>query len=382
MLWAFIAGWLILCLFSLRLDGVIWHTITVRNTLFALFIIAVARIADRFISARILEEIESQTVRDIYHDQYGQKNRSNITRVVHYILVIIVSILVIRSFDIDYDFQMPLKENVTISISGILTAVLILLVVRLIIWILINLFLYGWYKRERIDLGKQYAYNQLLSYVFYFIALVFALQYVGIDLTLLLAGAGLLLVGVGIALQQVISDFFSGLVILFERSVEVGDFLDFGDMKGTVKKIGLRASIVQTIEQKDVIIPNSKIVNENVTNWSSTRVTTLFKVQVGVAYGSDTAKVKGILLKAASEVREVKKSPPPFVRFENFGDSSLDFSLLFFSDQVEIIEIIKSDIRFRIDALFRENGVEIPFPQRTVWFHDSSKEPGSREPEA
>ena len=102
--------------------------------------------------------------------------------------------------------------------------------------------------------------------------MIFALKWMAIDLTLLLAGAAALLVGIGIALQQVISDFFSGLVILFERSVEVGDFLDFGAYRGTVKKIGLRASIIETIERKDVVIPNSHLVNERVTNWSSTRV--------------------------------------------------------------------------------------------------------------
>ena len=246
-----------------------------------------------------------------------------------------------------------------------------LLVARLLLWLTINIFLYGWYKREKIDLGKQYAYNQLLSYVVYFFAVIIAVQSMGINLTLLLAGAAALLVGVGIALQQVISDFFSGLVILFERSVEVGDFLEFDNYKGTVKKIGLRASVIETLESKDVIIPNSYLVNDKVTNWSGPRITTRFDVSVGTAYGSDTTLVRRLLLQAAQETEGVLKVPRPFVRFSDFGDSSLDFVLFFFSDRVRTIEDVKSALRFKIDELFRSHDVQIPFPQRDIWFKNN-----------
>ena len=360
----------ILCLLSLHLDWVIWNTVTARDVIVAILLIVVAKVADKIISARILEEIDSQTVSDIYRDQYGKKNRSNITRIVQYVLMILVSILVIRNFDWDIVlFSVPLANDnsLAIKLTMVLMALLILMITRLIVWTIINLVLYGWYKRERIDLGKQYAYNQLLSYVIYFIAVVFALRYIGIDLTILLAGAAFLLVGVGIALQQVFSDFFSGIVILFERSVEVGDVLDFGTMRGTVKKIGLRASIIETIEQKDVIMPNSKMVNDNVVNWSSTRKTTMFKIEVGVAYGTDTRKVESLLLKAASEVPGILSMPPPQVRFVDFGESSYKFLLLFYSDQIERIEKIRSDLRFKIDELFKAHNITIPFPQRDVW---------------
>lgn len=363
-------SWLILCMLSLHFNPIVWPTtadsfsLSYRNILIAILCIIIARIADKVISARLLEEFDSQTQKDIYNDQYGAKNKSNITGVVRNALFLIVAIILISNSSL-LKYKLHFGQ-VSISLTNILFAILVFLIARLLLWILTNLFLYGFYKRERIDLGKQYAYNQLLSYVIYFLAMIFALRSMENDLTLLLAGAAALLVGVGIALQQVISDFFSGLVILFERSVEVGDFLDFGEYRGTVKKIGLRASIIETIERKDVVIPNSHLVNERVTNWSSTRVVTRFEVGVGVAYGTDTNEVKRLLLEAAKKTDGILDRPIPFIRFSEFGASSLDFQLIFYSEQVRTIEDVKSNLRFEIDDLFRANDIIIPFPQRDV----------------
>ncbi len=365
---------LILCMLSLHFNPIVWPTsvdsfsLSYRNILIAILCIIIARIADKVISARLLEEFDSQTQKDIYNDQYGAKNKSNITGVVRNALFLIVSIILISNNSSLSDYKLHFGE-LSISLTDILFVILVVLIARLLLWILTNLFLYGFYKRERIDLGKQYAYNQLLSYVIYFLAIIFALRWMETDLTLLLAGAAALLVGIGIALQQVISDFFSGLVILFERSVEVGDFLDFGDYRGTVKKIGLRASIIETIERKDVVIPNSHLVNERVTNWSSTRVITRFEVGVGVAYGTDTNEVKRLLLEAAKKTDGILDRPMPFIRFFEFGASSLDFQLIFFSEQIRTIEDVKSNLRFEIDDLFRANDIIIPFPQRDVHFN-------------
>ena len=366
---------LILCMLSLQFNPIVWPTseegfsLSYRNVLIAILCIVIARIADKVISARLLEEFDTQTQKDIYNDQYGSKNKSNITGVVRNALFLIVAIILISNSSLsEYTFSFG---KVSISITKILIVILVVLIARLLLWILTNLFLYGLYKRERIDLGKQYAYNQLLSYVIYFLAMIFALKWMAIDLTLLLAGAAALLVGIGIALQQVISDFFSGLVILFERSVEVGDFLDFGAYRGTVKKIGLRASIIETIERKDVVIPNSHLVNERVTNWSSTRVVTRFEIGVGVAYGTDTNEVKRLLLEAAKKTDGILDKPMPFIRFADFGASSLDFQLMFFSEQVRTIEDVKSNLRFEINDLFRAHDIVIPFPQREVHMNKS-----------
>ena len=145
------------------------------------------------------------------------------------------------------------------------------------------------------------------------------------------------------------------------------DVLDIGGLVGTVKAIGLRTSTVETRDSITVVVPNSKLVTDNVINWSHFDEKVRFKVGVGVAYGSDTKLVKKILLKIAADHPSVNEKPNPLIRFTNFGDSSLDFELHFFSRNFIHIEDVKSDLRFEIDNAFRENNVEIPFPQRVVW---------------
>lgn len=366
---------------ALGLDPVIEtigeYDLTISNLLLILLVIFVARMADSFISARIAEEIASRGDDEVLKSgKSAQEKKSDITRIIQYSLITVVLIIILPFLDLDTTIHSTIINDhpIDVKLTSILAAVLVLLFARILVWLSVNILLYGWYQNKRIDHGKQYAYNQLLSYVVYTIAFIIALQYLGFNLTLLWAGAAALLVGIGFALQQTISDFFSGLVILFERSLEAGDFLDFGDKQGTIKKIGLRASIVETLDRKDVIIPNSKLVNDNVVNWTKGKATTRFEVLVGVAYGSDLTLVKQLLLQSAMDVRGVLLSPKPFVRFLNFGDSSLDFGLYFFSMNVTKIEDIKSDLRFKIDQLFRENGVDIPFPQRVVWEGKKSNE--------
>jgi len=346
------------------------YDLRVSTLLLILLVILIAKMADSFISARIVEEIASRGEDDpIRNGNTAFEKKSDITRIIQYSLITVVLIIILPFLDLDATIHSATIDDhrIDVKLTSVLAAVLVILFARIFVWLSVNILLYGWYQNQRIDHGKQYAYNQLLSYIVYTIAFIIALQYVGFNLTLLWAGAAALLVGIGFALQQTISDFFSGLVILFERSLEAGDFLDFGDKRGTVKKIGLRASIVETLERKDVIIPNSKLVNDNITNWTKGKPTTRFDVQVGVAYGSELQLVKQLLLQSAMDVRGVLLSPKPFVRFLNFGDSSLDFGLFFFSMNVTKIEDIKSDLRFKIDQLFRENDVEIPFPQRVIW---------------
>ena len=149
--------------------------------------------------------------------------------------------------------------------------------------------------------------------------------------------------------------------------MEVGDVVEVGGLVGTVRRIGLRTSQVQTLDNLTVIVPNSKLVTNTVTNWSHTDYLARFSVKVGVAYGSDTEKVQALLLEVAKEHDKILNFPSPFVRFIDFGDSALSFELFFWSSELVPIENIKSDLRFGIDKKFREHTVEIPFPQRDIW---------------
>ena len=360
---------IIICLIILRMDP----EISMINE----FSLTVSKIlAPSILSAdfgRLDEEIKDRG-KDLDSDPYEHDSRG--ARVVQYIIVVICGYFLLKNFKfLNYSIPVDVKDGIEIAIkiSDIFIAILIILLAQLLVWASTSFFLKGFYKRKSIDVGKQYAYNQLFSYLIYFFAVIFALQNLGINMTLLWTGAAALLVGIGIALQQTISDFFSGIVLLFERSVQVGDFLEVGSEAGTLLRIGLRASAIETRENKTIVIPNSKLVNDNVVNWSNIEELTRFDVSVGVAYGSDTDLVQKLLLEAAKGVPNVSKYPKPFVRFLEFGESSLDFKLFFFSKEFLRIEDVKSNMRLNIDRIFREHKINIPFPQRDLWIKDAGK---------
>jgi small-conductance mechanosensitive channel len=155
-----------------------------------------------------------------------------------------------------------------------------------------------------------------------------------------------------------------------EGTVEVDDVVIVDGIVGIVRKIGLRTSHVETREKVVIIVPNSKLVSENVVNWSHNKSSTRFVIEVGVSYPMDPRKVETILLRAAKEHPEIEDNPPPQVQFRDFGDSALEFHLHFYTLNFWSSERIKSDVRFSINALFREHGIDIPFPQRDLWLRN------------
>ena len=190
---------------------------------------------------------------------------------------------------------------------------------------------------------------------------------INIKITILLAGSAALLVGLGLGLQQIFQDFVSGITIIIEGTLKVGDIVQTQEGEvGKVKEISMRTSKLETRDNIILIVPNSKLINNVVINWSHIEKKTRFKVDVGVAYGSDVQLVKRLLLECATDHKLVFTNPAPFVRFTDFSDSSLCFQLLFYTNETFRVEDIKSDLRFRIDNAFRQNGVRIPFPQRDV----------------
>ena len=260
-------------------------------------------------------------------------------------------------------------ENIsTVTVANVLTALLVFFIIRLVLLISTTLVLNRYYRSSNIDRGSQYAINRLLTYFVYIIGGLLALQAAGVELSLVWGGAAALLVGIGIGLQQTFNDLICGVIILFERSVMVGDVVELqGHQVGTVRKIGTRTSTVETRDDIIIFVPNSKLIGENVTNWSHVERKARFHVAVGVAYGSDTALVKRILMEVAEEHERILEAPQPIVRFLDFGSSSLDFDVIFWARDFLRIEDVKSDVRFAIDRKFREHGVEIPFPQRDLW---------------
>lgn len=348
--------------------------LTTSHLILAVIILYMARITDWIISNFIHYQYKKDRASQdppLPGEIVQERGESRATTIVQYIVYLLAAIFIIRHFGLDINLiPNSLKTGGDFRISRILFAILILLVARVFSWMVTQVFLYGVYRSKQIDKGSQFAINQILKYIIFLIAIILALQSLGIKMTLLLGGAAALLVGVGLGLQQTFNDFFSGLVLLFERSISVGDVLEINGEVGTVKRIGLRSSIVQTRPNVAVVIPNSKLVNDSVNNWTHYNGQARFDISVGVAFGSDTQMVKRLLIKAATDHPLVLDFPKPFVRFNNFGESALEFNIYFFSTRYLIVEDIKSDIRFTIDKYFRENDIQVPFPQRDVWFRN------------
>lgn len=223
----------------------------------------------------------------------------------------------------------------------------------------------------RFDKGRGKALFQILNYTIIVFSIIIGLDMIGVKITLLLAGSAALLVGVGLGLQQVFNDIVSGILLLFEGTVTIGDIIELNNIIGKVEKISIRTSKIETRDGIVIIVPNSKLVSDNVINWSHNRSVTRFRIKVGVAYGSDVNLVMQLLKDAALEHPEVVRTPEPKARFIDFGESSLDFELLFYSKRMFDIEFVRSDIRVKIDQKFRENNITIPFPQRDLHFKTS-----------
>lgn len=257
-------------------------------------------------------------------------------------------------------------SNYEFRYINILNAVITIIVFRILL-ILIKKYILGrYFKKNKVDPGTQYAIIQVITYFITIVAILFVLQALGIQITILLAGSAALLVGIGLGLQQVFNDLVCGVILLIEGSVRVNDVIETEGFIGKVEKIGLRTSIVNTLDNISIIVPNSKITSENVINWSHNIPIRRFSVDIGVAHGSDVDLVIETLKDAVKNHPQISRDYPINIRFDDFADSSLNFKVLFWTSDLMLIEAIKSDIRYNIDKLFREKGVTIPFPQRDI----------------
>jgi potassium efflux system protein len=230
-------------------------------------------------------------------------------------------------------------------------------------------------EKSPMERGSREALVTVSGYSGVLIALVIALGVAGISFANLAIIIGALSVGIGFGLQNIVNNFLSGLILLVERPVKTGDWIVVGGTEGYVKRIRIRSTRIQTFDHADVIVPNSELIASQVTNWMLRDTTGRARVPVGVAYGSDTQRVKEILLKVAQEHPDVitnKPSMEPFVLFFGFGDSSLNFELRVFIKNIDRRLRVISDLNFAIDAAFREAGIEIPFPQRDVHIRSGS----------
>lgn len=264
------------------------------------------------------------------------------------------------------NYNLIQSDSLQLSVYKVMMAVIIVLATILILRIVRRMF-----KRlvtlGRLDAAGYWSVYQIVRYLVWVIVTILILDTAGIEVSVLLASMAALLIGVGFGIQYIFGDIVSGIVILFEKNIKIGDVLELDDHTvGKVLEIGLRTSKIITRDDIIMIIPNSKFVNDRIINWSNMDSKTRFSVGVGVAYGSDVQLVSRLLLEAARENARIADNPPPFVRFQDFGESSLDFKVYFWVVDSFLVENIKSDLRFAIDRKFRDSQVVVPFPQRDV----------------
>jgi len=222
------------------------------------------------------------------------------------------------------------------------------------------------YRSKRFDVAKKYAIYSLIKYIIIVVSIVYALRIFGLDITLLFGAGAALLVGIGLGLQSLFSDFISGIIILIDSSVKVDDVIDVNGLVCRVQEINLRTTTVLTRDQNYIILPNSDLTKHQLINWTHSATASRFSIKVSVDYKSDIKLVMRLLKEAAMEQKDILQDPAPSVRFQDYGESSLDFALMFWSEEVFRVENIKSDIRVRIFEKFTQHKIIIPFPHRVI----------------
>jgi small-conductance mechanosensitive channel len=231
-----------------------------------------------------------------------------------------------------------------------------------------------WLKHTSLNRGTREAMTKIAGYCGVMIAILVSLSIAGVHFQNLAIIAGALSVGIGFGLQNIVNNFVSGLILLFERPISTGDWVVVGNTEGYVRSINIRSTLVETFDRAAVIIPNSELISSQVTNWMLRDAWGRVRVPVGVAYGSDTAKVKQVLLNVGNAhplvIKHHPTAPGPWVLFLGFGDSTLQFELRCLIYNVDEKVTVLSDLNFALDAAFREAGIEIAFPQRDIHIRD------------
>lgn len=224
------------------------------------------------------------------------------------------------------------------------------------------------YRSNRLKTGEKFSINKIVRYITYGVAFIIALRIAGFDISVLLAGSAALLVGIGFGLQNIFNDFISGIILLLDGSLKVDDIVEVNGRIYLVEEIRFRTTTVIGRDENYVILPNSELTRNNVVNWTYNKKASRFQVDIGVAYSTNVLELMELLKEVAKSTPRVLETPEPFVRFADYGESSLRFGVYFYTHDIFRSEHIKSLIRIEIFKQLSARGINIPFPQRVVHF--------------
>ncbi|WP_228410772.1 mechanosensitive ion channel family protein [Chryseobacterium taklimakanense] len=270
--------------------------------------------------------------------------------------------------DIEFTFRELLNFKLftigkaDISVSSLIFLVIFMLALNFIVKLIRKLI----YRSQKLDESKKFTVFSLIKYVLYVVGFILGMNMIGINVSVLMGASAALLVGIGLGLQNIFSDFVSGIVLLLDSSIKVSDIIEVDNLVCQVKEINLRTTTVLTRDDKYVILPNTFLTKNNLFNWTHSNLNSRFDIQVGVAYSSDVQTVMDILKSVTAANPKVAKTPEPFVRFNDYADSALIFNVYFWSSDPFRVENLKSELRVKYFEAFREHDIEIPFPQRVV----------------
>lgn len=260
----------------------------------------------------------------------------------------------------------PIGKDVHITMASIIVFVFVLLAFMISARVLTKVLFNKLLVRINVNDSLRYTLTRMTHYIMLVIGAIVAFQFIGIDLSGIVVILGFLSVGIGFGLQNLTSNFISGIILLFERPIKVSDRVTVGDTEGDVEEINIRSTTIRTLNNVSIIVPNSDFISSPVINWSHGDPKVRIDVNVGVSYSSDLDTVLRCLQEVADETRDALADPRPDVLFRSFGDSAWEMQVRVWVTDPKIHPRVRSEINSAIVRKFRENGVEIPFPQRDL----------------